>query len=1141
VNHSPDDVTVADLDCNWIVGADTVPGRQNGISRLLAVYRSMLAARQVDQLEAEMTSGGEAFFHVSGAGHEGSAILSLSLIPEDWLHLHYRDKALMLARGVSPAIFFHSLLCNARSHSSGRQMSAHMSDPQRRILSTVGPLGNNALQAAGVASVIKNDPERPIVVCAMGDGTTQQGEVLEAIGEAARSELPVLFFIEDNALAISTKTRYKTFYSLPQSCGTTAEQFFGLPIRRLDGRDIAACAHQVEAVVDEIRRTRCPAIIVFEVDRLSDHTNSDDERDYRAVDEIERVRRKSDPIAILRESLLLGGVSHEELERIAEDVAGEVSDAANLARRAPDPLPALTARKPLPTSFNHRGGEYRGDPAAARLTMLEAIRDVLRARMAGDARVTLYGQDIEDPKGDVFGITRGLTVAFPGRVTNAPIAESTIVGLAIGQALAGTRPVAFIQFADFLPLAFNQIISELGSMYWRTGGGWECPVIIMAPCGGYRPGLGPFHAQTLESVMAHVPGVDVVMPACAADAAGLLNAAFESGRPTIYLYPKSCLNDRRTMTSADVSRQWMPLGRARTLSRGNDLTIVTWGSTVALGERAVKCLGDVAIGVDLIDLRSISPWDHEAVCQSARRTGNLIVVHEDNLTCGFGAEVVATVVQSAGRHVACRRIARPDTYVPCNFANQLEVLPSVRRILEAAAEMLSLEMTWELPPAEHSDLVVVAANGTSPADQTVTVISWLIGPGDDVQPGQRIAEIESDKSVLDLTSPARGTVESILVAEGEPVDIDTPLAFISARTTNGAIRRTPVREEVGTPRLRRRTAAEKSRTIELPIASQATGPGMSRVYCATGSLDFQNSDIVKLFPKRTPREVFRRFGIDRRHRLAEGESALTIAVRAARTALEHEGLSLSDIDFIVCSTNTPIFTVPSLACLILNELDGSHQGRQPAAVDLTAACTGYLYGLSAGYDFLSTRPSSKVLVVTAEAMSHISEPSDFFANTHYGDAASATILYGRNLEVSHWARLSRPVIGARGDDGKALRVELNNRRRVVMDGKTALAEAVPRMVEAIHRACEEAGIAPSDLDLVVPHQGSHTMINNLRIKLNLPEAKVYSNLKQHGNTSSSSIPLCLLELADSDNLKGKIGLAAFGGGFTYGAAIVTRE
>ena len=463
---------------------------------------------------------------------------------------------------------------------------------------------------------------------------------------------------------------------------------------------------------------------------------------------------------------------------MADLVAAEVREAAKIARRVPDPRATFEAKKPVPAVLTDRASEYRGNTDFPRLTYLESVRELIRLRMAADSRITLHGQDIEDPKGDVFGMTHGLTVAFPDRVTNAPLTESTIVGVAVGRALAGGRPVAFIQFADFLPLAFNQIISELGSMYWRTDGGWRCPVIIMAPCGGYRPGLGPFHAQTLESVMAHVPGIDVVMPSHAADAAGLLNAAFESTRPTIFLYPKTCLNDRGLTTSPDVVRHLVPLGKSRLVRRGDDLTIVTWGSTVGLCERAVHFLEEVNIGVDLIDLRSISPWDQEGVCESARRTGKVIVVHEDNLTCGFGAEVIAVIAESAGGSVTCRRVARPDTYVPCNFANQLEVLPSVRRILSAAAEVLDLEMDWEIPAENAGDLYVVQSNGASPADQSVTVVAWLVQTGDTVRTGQRIAEIESDKSVLDISSPLDGTMKSILVPEGESVSVGMPLALI---------------------------------------------------------------------------------------------------------------------------------------------------------------------------------------------------------------------------------------------------------------------------------------------------------------------------------------------------------------------------
>ena len=251
-------------------------------------------------------------------------------------------------------------------------------------------------------------------------------------------------------------------------------------------------------------------------------------------------------------------------------------------------------------------------------------------------------------------------------------------------------------------------------------------------------------------------------------------------------------------------------------------------------------------------------------------------------------------------------------------------------------------------------------------------------------------------------------------------------------------------------------------------------------------------------------------------------------------------MSIDEIDLIVCSTNTPIFTVPSLACMILNVLDGGQGLRGTAAYDVIAACTGYLYGLSAGYDYLNSRPTGRVMVVTAEAMSRITDPTDYYSTTHFGDAASATILYGRELSATSWARFRRPVIGAKGEDGNVLRVEREGGGRVVMDGKTALSEAVPLMAEALFHACGEAGIRLSELDLLVPHQGSHTMINGLRAKLNLPADKVYNSLAVHGNTSSSTIPLCFNELAGKDLFAGTIGITAFGGGFTYGAAIVIK-
>ncbi|MFM8359008.1 MAG: thiamine pyrophosphate-dependent enzyme, partial [Verrucomicrobiota bacterium] len=737
----------------------------------------MLTARWVDRVEMELVNRGEAFFHVGGAGHEASAALARHLGPQDWLHLHYRDKALMLARGIPPAEFFHSLLCTAASHSAGRQMSAHLSAPHLRVLSLVGPVGNNALQAVGVAREITarvgsaaGEQPRPLVVCAMGDGTTQQGEVLEAIAEAVRARLPVLFLIEDNGLAISTRTGGQTFYRLP---GGPAAEFLGMPIHRLNGRDAPACDTAFAGIVANLRRTGEPALVVLEVERLTHHTNADDERVYRGEAELGGIRGEADPVLTLRSRLRAEGIGEGDLDRLDHEVEAAVRAAAEEALRSPNPVPCLEARPPLPATRRATPPEPAGTGRST--TMLEALRLVLRRALESDSRVSVLGEDIEDPKGDVFGLTRGLSTDFPGRVTNSALSESTIVGVSIGRALAGGQPVACVQFADFLPLCYNQIASELASMWWRTAGGWTAPVIILAPCGGYRPGLGPFHAQTFEATYAHVPGLDVVMPSSAADAAGLLKAAFQGRRPTLFLYPKVLLNDPQAATTAEVSGLLVPPGEAALLRSGDDLTLVSWGATVPLCRRAADQLEAAGVRCDLLDLRSLSPWDREAVLRSVRRTRRLVVVHEDNLTGGFGGEVAAAVAEGAGVPVTLRRVARPDTYVPCNYSNQLEVLPSLRRILEAAAELCDLELAWERPAEVARDLFVLEAVGSSPADQNVTVLAWKVRVGDEVRAGDLLAECEADKATFDLRAPVAGRVEELL-AEGERVAVGHPLA-----------------------------------------------------------------------------------------------------------------------------------------------------------------------------------------------------------------------------------------------------------------------------------------------------------------------------------------------------------------------------
>lgn len=1132
-------LSVPETDFVLISTNGTVPIPLAKQDLFLDLYRAMLTAREVDLLEDAIVKRGDAFFHVSGAGHEAIAALNPHLTANDWLHCHYRDKALMIARGVPPEMFFDSLYATDASHSHGRQMSAHMSDPSRRILSLVGPVGNNALQAVGIAWEVKDQKSRPIVLCALGDGTTQEGEVLEAIAEAVRWELPVLFLVEDNQFSISTRTREKTFFSLPDN--QEPASFYGLPIHRVSGRDTVACYDVMGKVVAAIRSRRSPALMVLTVERLTNHTNADDQSIYRSQAEIERVCHDHDPIVMLATALIDAGVSHETMAAMAADVKTSVGRAADRARGHAEPQPVFDAKKPLSAHSRDANAEYRGHDSGPRLTMLQAMNEVLRLRLSEDKRITLYGEDIEDPKGDVFGLTRGLSAAFPRQVKNSPLSESTIVGVCIGRALAGGRPIAFLQFADFLPLAFNQIVSELGSMYWRTGGGWQCPVIVMITCGGYRPGLGPFHAQTLESVAVHTPGVDVFMPATAGDAAGLLNAAVDSGRPSLFFYPKSCLNERAAATSTDISRQFVPIGRARRIHNGHDLTFVAWGNTVQRCLQAAEALAAAGVQSTVIDLRSLSPWDESMVLESVRRTHRLLVAHEDNRSCGLGAEIIATVTEKVGVPFQAVRVTRADTYVPFHFGNQLEVLPSFQRILSAAAELCDFDVDWRRPPGVEPGTFVVTATGTSPSDESVSICQWYVEVGQAVAVGEKLADIEADKASGEVHAPVAGTVQAILAAEGATVSVGTAIMRLNVPEEARSHRKPVTREEPGTPIFTRRKAAVSSASVAVgrEVSPQLRAVGIAGIAGALGSRVVTNEELLHRFPGKTAAHVLRSTGINSRRRAAADEDVLSLAMQACRAVLDANRIGISDLDLVLCSTATPLAITPSLACRILHELGGDSV--ECPAHDLLAACSGYLYGLCAAYDHLQSCPYDKILLVTSELLSPLLNPDDFNTAIIFGDAATATLVYGEGAFANCRLRIHRPVLSGRGDGGQYLRVPLGNSdedRFIFMNGSKVFSEGVRRMTQILAQACAECDLSPQELDRIIPHQANQRILDAISRRLRLPAGRVYSNIRDLGNTSSSSIPLCLVDLLPAAEAGQRWGLTAFGGGLTYAGGIV---
>ncbi len=1106
------------------------------IDNLLETYEYMLRARTMDLIEQEFTARGEAFFHVSGEGHEGLAILAHHLKPSDWLHCHYRDKALMLALGITEKHFFLALFNKRDSESMGRQINAHMSAKDLNIVSLSGPVGNSALHAVGVAASIKDQDTQPIVLSTLGDGTTQEGEFMESLAHAVRDELPVLFIIQDNTLAISTTTSGRTFFSQP---GGEADSFYGLPIIRIDGRYPQNYYTELGDIVEEMRTKRKPAIVIFSVDRLHHHTNADNQTVYRDEVDISTVRKDGDPLVNLQNFLIEQGMELSIFEEMQKNIRTELDVLVREAQVAAEPAATFTAFREVDSYITDPESENNGD-GSQEITMLEAMRNTLEHWLESDERTFLYGQDIEDPKGDVFGITRGLSTKYKERVQNSPLSESLIVGTAIGRSLTGTRSVAFLQFSDFLPVAFNQIYADLGTMFWRSGGKWQCPVIIMSPCGGYSPGLGPFHAASMESIVSHVPGINVVMPSTAADAAGLMNACLASERPTIFFYPKVQLNNQETKTSKDITKHFTPLGRAKIVEEGSDISFITYGNGVALCQKAIPALQDCGVHPELIDIRSIVPWDQEAVLKSAEKTGKVIICSEDNKTSSFAGEIAAYIAEHASKTVEIRRITREDTYVPCNYANQLEVLPSYKRILETAVTLLSGNIEWKKKEKDSTDHTVIEAMGSSPSDESITVIEWKCKKNDTIQAGDLIAELEADKTSFDLRSPASGVIQDIMVEEGETVIVGTPMIQLESQDRKYV--KPVTKEEPGNPIITGISTKQKSTAFHPSAAPLLENPGIVAVTGVKGERIVDNEEIALHIPDWNAKDITKRTGIESRTWIGPNQSALTMAVDAALKLFDEQNIALQDIDAIVCSTGTPMNLTPSMAASIHYELSKDlDEDCEMETYDISAACSGYLYGMKLIHNDLLLHPEKKVLFITTEVLSPKIKLDDAGTAPIFADAATASLLVGSAYKERHRAEIFSPMLSAQGAPTNYLYVPSQQDDYIKMDGRYVFVVAIKNMLKVLAQACEKAKIRVDQLDLLVPHQANQRILDMVRQKLHFTKDRVFSNIQWIGNTSSSTIPLCLETLFKQNHDNKLFGLVAFGGGFTYGSTVLRMK
>ncbi|MGO8672702.1 MAG: dehydrogenase E1 component subunit alpha/beta [Capsulimonadaceae bacterium] len=651
----------------------------------IQVFRDMVLSRECDRRESILVRQGKGIFHVGGCGHEALAVISRHLEPGDSIYPYYRDRAISLARGYTLQMMAREFFGTRTSSSAGANLPGHYCSRELNIFPVSTPTASQCLPAAGAAWGIKLAGRTDLVVTTVGDAATRQGEFYEAVAFALQEKLPLLIVVEDNAFGISTRTAPMLPFHLDLFPGA----------RHVDGRSVFSLHAATTDAVARARRGDGPTILWCEMDRLAPHTSSDDHTVYRSAEEIEAMQQR-DPITLYRADLArLNLLTPAEADRICaeSDALVDAAYADAMSEPAPAPLSTLSSLYGADSSRESKhSGKSFSLSARNDTTMVAEINRLFAERMATDPRIVLFGQDIEDPKGGVFGFTRGLSTQFPSRVFNSPLAEATIIGAGVGLAASGYRPVFELQFVDFISPGFNQLTSQAATVRWRSAGTWSCPLVLYAPYGAYLPSGGPWHSQSNESWFAHTPGIRVAVPSTTEDVVDLFLDAMATDDPSLILIPKHVFRVRQHF------RQIAPLGfgKARVRRLGTHATIVCWGNCVSLALDAAGQAASAGIETEVIDLRTLVPCDWPAVWESVAKTGRLLVVQEDARTCGFGQAIISEVVAGPVPALAAAPVllSRPDTHIPYHPDLEEALLPSIDDILRALRGMTG-GRTWK--------------------------------------------------------------------------------------------------------------------------------------------------------------------------------------------------------------------------------------------------------------------------------------------------------------------------------------------------------------------------------------------------------------------------------------------------------------
>ncbi len=654
--------------------------------QVVDMYRAMLLARRLDERMWALNRQGRVPFVVSVAGHEGTQVgAAFALDPKvDWSLPYYRDIAFNLALGMSPKDIFLGVFSKQGDPASGgRQMPNHWSEPDLRIFTHSSVIATQFPHACGIAHELQSRSLPGVVAVMSGEGATSEGDWHEAMNFAGIHKLPVIFLVENNLYAISVPVEQEVAGSV-----AARAEGYGIPGVEVDGNDVLEVYGVIAGAVDRARRGEGPTLVEAKTYRYYAHTSDDDDKLYRTAEEVELWRRK-DPITVLRQYLVESRLLDEAAEeRLDVEVTDTIASAVAEAEAAPDPTDAESYVYAKPIELEPPAREPERPPAGDTVNLITAINQTLHEILERIPEASVFGEDVADPKGGVFKATVGLTDRFGvGRSFNSPLAESLIIGIGVGKAAASGRPIAEIQFADFIHPGFDQIVSEAARISYRSAGRWNCPLVIRVPFGGGIHGA-LYHSQSIEAFYTHVPGLKVVVPSTPADAKGLLWSAVLDPDPVMVLEPKKLY--RLAKGPWPEGNHVVPLGKAAVRRVGADVTIIAYGAMAHYAVEAADRLSEEGIDAYVIDLRSLRPLDWPSIEAAVHHNGKVLVVHEDTGFAGFGAEIVAQISEKAFEWLDApvERYTSPE--VPTfPFAASLEsqLLPNTDGIVERARRL----------------------------------------------------------------------------------------------------------------------------------------------------------------------------------------------------------------------------------------------------------------------------------------------------------------------------------------------------------------------------------------------------------------------------------------------------------------------